>query len=139
MCIRDSDRLVLAHHALVEPVLHVDELRHLALEEPRDRDPRPGGDDLGDVVRVDLLLEEARPALRGRERGLLGPEALLERDERAVLELGRRTVVGLALRLVDPDRNRLELGPGAPEAGDRLLLGLPALLHGAGLRRTRSE
>ena len=36
------DRLVLADHTLVEPILHVDELGHLALEQLRDRDPRPG-------------------------------------------------------------------------------------------------
>ena len=42
-------------------------------------------------------------------------------------------VVGLALRLVDADGQRLELGLRGPEAGDRPLLGLPALLHRAGL------
>ena len=44
------DRLVLADHPLVEPLLHVDELVGLALEQAVDRDPRPRPDDLGDVV-----------------------------------------------------------------------------------------
>ena len=49
------DRLVLADDALVEPLLHLDELLELALHQLRDRDPGPGGDDLGDVVGGDLL------------------------------------------------------------------------------------
>ena len=88
----------------MQPILHLDELRHLALEKLRHRDPRPGADDLGDVVRVHLFLEEAWSALGYRHGGFLGAEALLELDQRAVLELGRRTVVGLTLGLVDPDR-----------------------------------
>ena len=55
--VRDGlDRLVLADDALVEPLLHVDELLGLALEQLVDRDPGPAGDDGGDVVLVDLLL-----------------------------------------------------------------------------------
>ncbi len=70
------DRLVLADDALVQPLLHVDQLLGLALEQPRDRDAGPAGDDLGDVVLVDLLLHHrlvdrlrrARPApSRARE------------------------------------------------------------------------
>jgi len=37
----------------------VHELLDLALEQAGDRDARPARDDLGDVLRVDLLLEEA--------------------------------------------------------------------------------
>ncbi len=62
------DRLVLADDALVQALLHVDELRDLALEQPRDRDPGPRRDDLGDVVGVDLLLEEDGRAGRLRRR-----------------------------------------------------------------------
>ena len=52
-----GDRLVLADHAAVEALLHVDQLLGLALEQPVDRDPGPAGDDGGDVVLVDLLLD----------------------------------------------------------------------------------
>src|SRR3982750_2595324 len=55
------DRLdggVLADHALVEALLQVHELRNLGLHQPRDRDPGPLGNDLGDVLVVDLLLEQ---------------------------------------------------------------------------------
>ncbi len=51
------DGLVLADDALVQALLHVDELGDLALEQARDGDARPARDDLGDVVGVDLLLE----------------------------------------------------------------------------------
>ena len=51
----------------------------------------------------------------------------------AVLELGGLGVVGLALGLLDPRLERLELGLRGPDRGDGGLLGLPALLHRAGL------
>ena len=57
------DRLVLADHALVQPLLHVDQLLDLALHQLRDRDAGPLGHDLGDVLVVDLLLEEAAVAV----------------------------------------------------------------------------
>ena len=49
------DRLVLADDALVQPLLHVDELLELALHELGHRDAGPRRDDLGDVVGRDLL------------------------------------------------------------------------------------
>ena len=56
----------------------------------------------------------------------------------AVLELGGASVVGLALGLVDPDLELLQLGLGRPQRRDRRLLGLPALLHRAApARRSR--
>ena len=53
-----GDRLVLADDALVQLVLHADELGLLALQQPRDGHAGPRRDDLGDVVRVDLFLEQ---------------------------------------------------------------------------------
>ena len=52
------DGLVLADDALVQAFLHADELRLLALHEPRHRDAGPAGHDARDVVRVDLFLEQ---------------------------------------------------------------------------------
>ena len=52
-----GDGLVLADDPLVEDLLHADELLHLALHEAGDGDAGPLGDDLGDVLLVDLLLE----------------------------------------------------------------------------------
>ena len=79
------DGLVLADDALVQALLHLDELGGLALEQAADRDAGPGPDDLGDVVGADLLLEQRARALeRGEGRLLLG-EPVVE------LLLGRRT------------------------------------------------
>ena len=41
----------------MEQILEVDELLHLALDEPRDGHAGPAAHDLGDVLRVDLLLQ----------------------------------------------------------------------------------
>ena len=55
--LRDGDdRLVLADDALVELVLHPDELLRLGLGELEDRDARPHGDDVGDLLLADLRL-----------------------------------------------------------------------------------
>ena len=56
-----ADRLVLADHPLVQPLLHVHELLDLALHQAGDRDAGPLGDDLGDVLGVDHVLEEPGP------------------------------------------------------------------------------
>ena len=47
--------VVLRDHPLVQPLLHVDDLLHLALDEPGDRDARPLADDLGDLLDVHAL------------------------------------------------------------------------------------
>ena len=52
-----QDRLVLADHPLVQPVLHVEQLLDLALHQSADRDAGPLADDLGDVLFVHLLLQ----------------------------------------------------------------------------------
>ena len=49
------DRLVLADDALVQALLHVDQLLDLALHQAGDGDAGPLGDDLGDVLLGDLL------------------------------------------------------------------------------------
>ena len=129
--VRDGlDRRVLADHALVQALLHVDQLLGLALEQARDGDARPRGDDGGDVVLVDLLLHHRlgrRVALR---------ELLLERGQLAVADLGDALQVagalgalGLHPQLVDPRRDladpverALLLGP----AGGELRRGAPS-------------
>src|SRR5215211_1082549 len=120
------DRLVLADDPLVEALLHVDELLDLALHQLRDRDPRPLRDHLGDVLVVDLLLEEARVAVGA----LLGLAQLaLDLRDLAVAELGRALEVGLALRPLGLAPRLLEPLLELLHAGDRLLLVLPAGLH----------
>ena len=51
------DGLVLADDALVQPLLHLQQLLDLAFHQPADRDAGPAADDLGDVLLVDFLLE----------------------------------------------------------------------------------
>ena len=86
--------------AFVQALLHVDQLLGLALEQPADGDARPARDDLGDVVGVDLLLEEhrarRRPSRSSLARLVLG-ELLLELGDLAVAQLGGALEVGVAL------------------------------------------
>ena len=92
------DRLVLADDALVQALLHVDRAS-------RPRPPagaRPGcrsscADDLGDVLGVDLLLEEAARSPSACRRRLGLGELLLELGDLAVAQLGGALQVGLAL------------------------------------------
>src|SRR6476661_4678534 len=51
---------VLADDALVQLVAEVQQLLHLALEQLRHRDAGPAADDLGDVLRRDLLAQNLR-------------------------------------------------------------------------------
>ena len=52
------DRLVLPDDPQVQPLLHLEQLLDLALHQPADRDAGPAADDLGDVLGVDLFLEQ---------------------------------------------------------------------------------
>ena len=110
------DGLVLADDPLVQPVLHLDQLGRLALHQAVDRDAGPGRDDLGDVVGRDLFLEQRARALERGERGLLLAQPVVELLLGAVLQLGGRRVVGLALGLLDADLELLELGLGGADA-----------------------
>ena len=58
-----ADRVVLPDHALAQPLFHVQQLFPFALQQLRDGDVRPLGDDLGDVARRDLLAAPARRSL----------------------------------------------------------------------------
>ena len=91
-----GDGLVLADDAPVQALLHVDELLDLALHQAADGDAGPARDDLGDVLGVDLLLEEAGVAV-GALLGRVG-ELVLELGDLAVAQLGCALQVGLALR-----------------------------------------
>jgi hypothetical protein len=50
--------IILADHALVQPLLHMDQLLCLALQQARDRDARPARHDLGDLLGVDFLFQQ---------------------------------------------------------------------------------
>ena len=86
-----DDRLVLADDALVELVLHPDELLRLGLGELEDGDARPHGDDVGDLVLADLrlLLVGLVAPLLLELLLLLRELALLVAELRGLLELLR--------------------------------------------------
>ena len=103
------DGLVLPDHPAVEPVLDMDQLLGLALEQAVDRNARPPCHRRGDIVLVDLLLHHR--ILRGAPAGQL----LLQRGDLAVADLCHSLEVPLAFgalslhpQLVDPARRVLD-------------------------------
>src|SRR6185369_3363917 len=83
-----ADSFVLTDDALVQPLLHVDQLLGLALEQAADRDPGPGAHYLGDVLGADLLLEQRRAGLHLLEPGHRGLQLVLQLGQVAVGQLG---------------------------------------------------
>ena len=83
-----DDRLALADHALVQLVLHVHEPLGLGLGELEDRDARPHGDDVGDLLLTDLglLLPLLRAPLLLELPFLLRELSLLVAQARGLLE-----------------------------------------------------
>src|SRR5262249_10743414 len=94
----DRERLVLADDALLEEVLHSNELVLLALEHLRDRNTGPLGDDLGDFLFRNFVAHELGAVALGLERVL---ELAFQLRYPTVLELARARVVTGALRLVE--------------------------------------
>ena len=118
--------------AFVQPVLHVDQLLGLALEQPADGDAGPARDDLGDVVGVDLLLEEHEAGVPSRSSDsllLVLGELAFELRDLLVEQLRGTLVVGLALRALGLHARLLETLFQVRDLVDRLLLVLPARLH----------
>jgi len=97
------------------------------LQEARDRDPRPFGDDGRDVLLVHLLLQELRPALRGAQPLLLALQFLLQAGDHAVAQLGGPAQVPLALGPLLFQAGGLDPLLQPTDALDHALLALPAL------------
>ena len=152
--LRDGDdRGLLADHALVELLLHADELLRLGLGELEDRDPRPHRDDVGDLVLADLrllLVGLVAPALL--ELLLLLRElALLVAERRGLLELlrlDRRFLVGadgldllleLAVARRRGHRPDADARAGLVDQVDRLVGQVPVLDVAVGERRGRAQ
>ena len=100
---------VLADHALVQLVFQVQQLLHFAFEQLGHRDAGPAADDFGDVLLVDLFLDEPRPALLARQARFRLLQLALEAGELAVLQLGGVVEVVLPLGLLDLDLGLLDL------------------------------
>ena len=93
------DGVVLPDDPLVEQLLEMHQLRGLRLHQPVERDAGGLGDDLGDVLGVDLLLEHRLARLQHGEvaGGLF--DAALQFGNASVPDLGGRREVGFALDL----------------------------------------
>ena len=124
-----GDGFVLTDDARVQRVLHADELGHLALHQAADRDPRPLGDDLGDVLLVDLFLQHRLVGLQLVEPRGLRLDVGLELAHRPVAELRGAIEVALALGPLGLGARGLEPLLDLADLGDGVLLVLPAGDH----------
>ena len=109
----------------MQPLLHVDELLRLALEQPVDRNARPARDDGGDVVLVDLFLHHP---LFGLPPVALG-ELALQLRQLAVADLRRAREVAGALGTFELHTERIDLLRDLLDAVERLLFLRPARLQ----------
>ena len=120
--------LVLADHAVLQPLGHLHQLLDLAFHHAGHRDAGPLGHDAGDIVLVDLLLEQ-RVLLDGFELLLGRLDVLLDLREAAVAQLRGLLPIagaaGLLLFLAQVVLLFLELA----DARDGALLAVPALLQ----------
>src|SRR5207253_10688279 len=118
---------VLTHDALVQVLLEPDELRHLAFHQAGDGNAGPLGDDLGDVLLVDLLLEHATVPLEIVEPARQGVELSLDDGDMAVPQLRRALEVALALGALRVELRLLYAFLAGLDREDRVLLCLPLL------------
>src|SRR5262249_28817532 len=152
--LRDGDdRGVLADDALVQLLLHADQLLRLGLGELAHRDARPHRDDVGDLVLADLrlldlllvaplvlelaLLLRQLPLLVAQRRGLLELLAL----DRVLLVLADALDLLLELAVARRCRHRLDghAGCGLVDQVDRLVRQVSVLDVAVGRRRGRLE
>ena len=128
------DRRVLADHPLAQRVLHAEQFLALALHHPVDRDAGPAGDDAGDVLRGDLLLEH-RPGARRLGLGQLAFEVW----DGAVGQLAGTGIIAAALRLLDFEAGGVERLLDPRRAREFFLLRLPPRLQDGRLLLKRRE
>ena len=102
--------LVLADDALMQLVFQVGELLHLALHHLLNRDARPRGHHLGDLVFRHLLLQDRAVLLLADKRLLRRLQALLQLGNGGITQLGGARKVALA-------RDALLFGLGAFQVG----------------------
>ena len=103
--------------------------------------PGPLGDDRGDVLVGDLLLQVALLLLHLRERRAELLELLLELGDLAVVDLGRLAEIARALSRSSSSAQLLDLRLQLADLGDELLLAHPLRPHrvALGLRARRSR
>src|SRR5215510_3590400 len=117
--------LVLADHAAMQLLFEAEQLLYFAFEQPRHRDASPPADDLGGVLFVDFLFNQAKFALFFRQHLFLGFQPPLELGQFAVAQLGGAVEVVLALGLLDLDAGLFNLLAQASQSLYRMFLSLP--------------
>ena len=105
-----AQRLVLAHHALTQPILHRHQLLHFAFKHAAHRNARPLAHNFGDVFLVHFFFQHARHAAGAAGRSLL------------------RAVKPLQLRFQSRQLSVLDLRGAIQHALACLLLGLKSQL-----------
>src|SRR3569623_1616723 len=132
-------RLVLADHALVQALLHVDEAALLALQHLVDRDAGPLRDDRGDVLLGHLFAQERALALRRLHLGVLDRQLLLQLRRTAEAQLGGAVQVAPSLGQLGLGAGLFDLFFQRADAGDDRLLPLPDALHAVDPRAQRGD
>ena len=119
---------ILTNNATAEVELHFEQLLGLTLHHLASRDTRPGGDNLSDFLRRDLLLEHG-VFLCVSDRFLGGLQLLLQLRDASVTQLCDAPVVTFALSLFGLSAQGIELFADGADIINRGLLVLPASLQ----------
>ena len=127
------DGLSLADDALADALLHLDEFLPLALEHLGHRDAGPRGDDLGNVLVGDFLLQQALGLSGLLQRLLHVGQFFLEAGDGFVADLRRLVEVAISLGLLLRAVGLLELAVDDAGGVDGRLLVLPVCLQLVGL------
>ncbi len=126
-----GDGFVLADDALVQLLFQVQQLLHFAFQQAGDGNAGPAADHLGDVLFVNLFLDQAGAAQFGGFLGFL-LQLAFERHQLAVFQLGGAVEIVLPLGLFDFVPGLLDLLAQLAHALDGGLFGLPAGGEGVG-------
>ena len=128
-----AQRRVLSDHALLQPLLHPDQLFDFAFEHARDRDPGPLADDPCDVFLVDFFLQHARGAALAILQRVEPLHFGFQFRKLAILNLRRALKVAAPRLLVGFETQRLDLLFQVAQPGDGLALFRPARPQSRGL------
>ncbi len=125
-----ANGFVLSHHAFVQLVFHHEQLVAFALHQLGDRNAGGARHDLGDFFGAHLRAQQrGRAGLALVRFAFLGlAQALLERRQLAVLQLGELVEVALALPLFDFELDLVDVFADLRAALRLRLLGLPDLV-----------
>src|SRR5260221_3496319 len=127
-------RLLLSHHTLVQVILHRDQLLDLGLHELGGGDMRPLGDDLRDVLGIDLFFEQTR-TLHAAQLQLHFMDPFLQLGNGVIAQPCHFLVVILAFSFLQCDLRLLQLFLEPLNLLDRLAFLLKRQLQGAQLLR----